>query len=230
MVSRQGPPTSEFAEPRSHIERRLRLVVLGMAVFSSLWCLFFASAGIGELIDNKNGAPQMRLPSLVPTSPRQPDNFPQLTSLAIAQTVMYTIALLFQVFGIAVVATQRAKYIELYTYLFPLAVVLATTVGFLRMLIHFTFKNDLIAECEVIVQGDGSDFPFGFWGLHLPSHLNATDSAASYCNNLWNSNSWTEIVITIVVFLIGLMSTSVIIVYQAIRPTSPPAHRRTKSA
>lgn len=212
MVSRQGPPTSEFAEPRSHIERRLRLVVLGMAVFSSLWCLFFASAGIGELIDNKN------------------DNFPQLTSLAIAQTVMYTIALLFQVFGIAVVATQRAKYIELYTYLFPLAVVLATTVGFLRMLIHFTFKNDLIAECEVIVQGDGSDFPFGFWGLHLPSHLNATDSAASYCNNLWNSNSWTEIVITIVVFLIGLMSTSVIIVYQAIRPTSPPAHRRTKSA
>jgi len=35
MVSRQGPPTSEFAEPQFHAERRLRLVVL--ASKSTLW-------------------------------------------------------------------------------------------------------------------------------------------------------------------------------------------------
>lgn len=171
-----------------------------------------ASAGVGELIDDKN------------------DNFPKLTPLAIVQTVLYLVALLFQVFGIVAAAMQRVKYIRLYTYLCALTVLLATGVGLMRVVTHFTFKNDLIAECEVIVQGNSSDTLFGFWGPNSSSNLTATE-ASSYCNNLWNSNSWSEILITLMVIFLGLLFTSVAFAYyrQSIDPTSPVNSSRTPS-
>ncbi|KAL4072173.1 hypothetical protein V8B97DRAFT_1943779 [Scleroderma yunnanense] len=215
MSSRRGPPSTAppaYRYVTRVYKRSLRPVVLATAIVSALWCLFLYVGGAGELVDDQN------------------QHFPKLAPLAIVQLVLYIVALLFQVFGIAASSTQRVRCIRLYSYLCALSVLFATGVGFMRVVTHFTFKNDLIAECEVIVQNGTSDSLFGFWGPDSVSNLTPSE-ASSYCNDLWNRNSWAEILLTLLVICLGLLFTAIAFAYyrQAIDPTSPVNSSRAPS-
>ncbi|KAI5994530.1 hypothetical protein EDC04DRAFT_1235237 [Pisolithus marmoratus] len=207
MAGRRGPPTGAppaYSYVTRVYKRSLRPIVLAMAVVAALWSLAFAVAGYRELATDEN------------------DNFHKLAPLAVVQGVLYTVVLLFQGFGIMAAATQRTRLIRIFTYLSALTTLFAVGVSFMRVITHFTFKSDLIAECEILAQNGSTDSMFGFWGSDPGSNLDATD-AASYCNDMWSRDSWAEILLLIALIVIGLGFTSTAFAYyrQVIDPTSP---------
>ncbi|KAF9231773.1 hypothetical protein BU15DRAFT_82004 [Melanogaster broomeanus] len=129
------------------------------------------------------------------------DNFPKLTPLAIAQGVMYAVACVFE--------TLRCYCRRV-------------GIGFMRVVTHFTFKSDLIAECEIVAQNGTIASVFGIWGTSPTSNLNQ-EQAVSYCNDQWNRDSWTEIIVLLIVIVLGLLFTSIAFAYfrQTVDPASP---------
>lgn len=207
MAGRRGPPTGAppaYSYVMRVYKRSLRPVVLATAVVAALWSLALAVSGYKELTTDEN------------------DNFHKLVPLAAVQGALYTVVLLFQGFGIAAAATQRTRLIRIFTYLSALSTLLAVGVAFMRVITHFTFKSDLIAECEVLALNGSVDSMFGFWEPSPGSDLDASD-AVSYCNDQWSHDSWAEILLLILLIVVGLLFTSIAFAYyrQVIDPTSP---------
>ncbi|KAG6329598.1 hypothetical protein ID866_9491 [Astraeus odoratus] len=207
MSTRRGPPSGAppaYRYVTRIYKRSLRPVVAATIVVTGLWCLALAVEAWRELATD------------------QDDNFKKLAALAIAQGVLYTLAFLFQVFGMFAVASQRVRSIRIFTYLSALTTLFVVGVGLMRVITHFTFKSDLILECETLVQNGTVDSLFGFWGPESGIDVNTTDPA-TYCNDLWNRNSWAEILVLIMLIVLGLLFTSIAFAYyrQAIDPTSP---------
>ncbi|KAI6126738.1 hypothetical protein F5141DRAFT_1082999 [Pisolithus sp. B1] len=203
MAGRRGPPTAYTYVMRVY-KRSLRPVVLAMALVGALWSLAFAVAGYKELVTDEN------------------DNFHNLAPLAAVQGTLYTLALLFQGFGIAAVATQRTRFIRIFTYLSALTTLFVVGVSFMRVITHFTFKSELIAECEELAENGNVDSMYGFWTSDPGSNLDAAD-ATTYCNDVWSRDSWAEILLLILLIVVGLLFTSTAFAYyrQVIDPTSP---------
>ncbi|KAH7883101.1 hypothetical protein F5I97DRAFT_178951 [Phlebopus sp. FC_14] len=197
-----APPT--YAYVTRYYRRSLRPVVLGMSVVTAVWALAWTVSSFQELKLDQN------------------DNFPKLASLAIAQGVMYAVASAFQVFGITAAAMQRFKLVKLYAFLCALSALLVVGVGMMRSVTHFTFKDDLIQECQMMAQNGTSESVFGIWGSDPPSNLSPSE-VASYCNDQWNHDSWAEIVVLLIEIVLGLLFTSIAFAYyrQALDPSSP---------
>ncbi|KAI6112385.1 hypothetical protein EV401DRAFT_203077 [Pisolithus croceorrhizus] len=213
MAGRRGPPSGAppaYTYVTRVYKRSLRPIVLAMALVAALWSLAFAVAGYRELATDEN------------------DNFHNLAPLAAVQGTLYTLALLFQGFGIAAVATQRTRFIRMFTYLSALTSLFAVGVSFMRVITHFTFKIRGFWISHSLRMGVWIRQMYGFWTNNPGSNLDATD-AATYCNDAWSHDSWAEILLLVLLIVVGLLFTSTAFAYyrQVIDPTSPVNSSRT---
>jgi hypothetical protein len=97
------------------------------------------------------------------------------------------------VFGIVAAATKRLSLIRIFSVLAIVAAVIVIAAGLLRTIVHFMLKNDLIAECTSLAQGNDVVFRWGIWSVD-PSNNLTEPEAATFCKNAWNHDSFSEIV------------------------------------
>ncbi|KAM5536781.1 hypothetical protein V8D89_009499 [Ganoderma adspersum] len=153
---------------------------------------------------------------------------PKFATFDIVLGTIYTVACAIEVFGIIAAATQRLPLVRTYAMLSLVAAVAIVGAAFLRVIIHFVFKNGLISECEQVAQGEGVTFRFGIWGPRVSDRLNAAD-AATFCNNAWNRDSLDEILFLIFEILAAIFFTMIAFAYyhQVLDPTSAANVSRT---
>ncbi|KIK93685.1 hypothetical protein PAXRUDRAFT_828724 [Paxillus rubicundulus Ve08.2h10] len=207
MSTRRAPPTGApptYRYVMRYYGRNLRPVVLGTSILSALWALAWYVSSFKDLKLDQNS------------------NYPMLAPLAIAQGVMYAVACGFQSFGVTAAVLQRFTLVKMYAFLCALSTLLIIAIGFMRVITHFTFKSDLIAECSAIAQNGTVGSVFGIWGENPSSPLDAAQ-AAEYCNDEWNHDSWIEIIVLLIEIVLGLLFTSIAFAYyrQSLDPTSP---------
>jgi hypothetical protein len=205
-----APPAYRYVT--RYYGRSLRPVVLATSLLTSIWALAWTVSSFKALQLDEN------------------DNFPKLTPLAIAQGVMYAVALCFQLVGVTAAVMQRFTLIKMYAFLSALSALLFIGIGFMRVITHFTFKSDLITECEIAAQNGTIGSVFGIWGTSPDSSLDPAE-AVSYCNDQWNRDSWTEIVVLLIMIVLGLLFTSIAFAYfrQMVDPASPVNASRAPS-
>ncbi|PIL29139.1 hypothetical protein GSI_09188 [Ganoderma sinense ZZ0214-1] len=153
---------------------------------------------------------------------------PKFAVFDIVLGTIYTVACAIEVFGVIAATTQRVAMVRTYAILALVAAVAIVGAAFLRVIIHFVYKNGLISECEQVAQGQGVTFRFGIWGPRVSDRLNAAD-AATFCNNAWNRDSLDEILFLIFEILFAIFFTVIAWAYyhQVLDPTSAANVSRT---
>ncbi|KAH7926882.1 hypothetical protein BV22DRAFT_318303 [Leucogyrophana mollusca] len=227
-VSYSGAPPSYVFVNRVY-RRNLRPVVVAFSALSAIYTLAWTVVSFKELtLDND-------------------DHFPKLAPFAIVQGVLFLVACLIEVFGVASAAMQRLVFVRLYAFLSGFSALLVIGVGLMRSIIHFTFKDDLLTECTTAVRGGDvgavcTNFPdtlwllidchqvFGLWGSY-PTDIPSDVDATSYCQNQWSHDSWVEIITTIIEIVLGLLFTWIAFAYyrQLLDPASPANSSRAPS-
>ncbi|KAJ3490613.1 hypothetical protein NLI96_g1300 [Meripilus lineatus] len=150
-----------------------------VAIFTAIWTLIWAVDLFQDIdIDRRHGKPK-------------------LATFSIVLGTMYITVCAIQIFGILAGTTQRVPLVRLYTWLTILASLLVITAGFMRVVTHFVFKNDLISECANVVTGTDIVFRFGIWGTPVHDILDAQE-AQNFCQRAWNHDSLSEIVALII--------------------------------
>ena len=94
--------------------------------------------------------------------------------------------------------------------------------GLIRVIIHFTKKDDLIEQCSIRAQRDGfAVYPFGFWGPIRNTNLDEED-ADRWCTRSWNSGSWQEILSLLITGTLAAFWTMIVYAYyrQLLDPSS----------
>ncbi|KAI0697624.1 hypothetical protein C8T65DRAFT_661804 [Cerioporus squamosus] len=162
-----------------------------------------------------------QIPSFQDINEDKENGQPKFAVFDIVFGVIYTAACVIEVFGVIAAATQRLALIRIYAILSTVASVLVVGAGFLRVVIHFAFKNGLLDECEKVTQGEGVEFRFGIWGPHVKDKLNH-DEAVEFCSNAWSRDSLNEIIFLIFEILFSIFFTIISWAYyhQARDPTS----------
>jgi len=125
---------------------------------------------------------------------------------------------LFGIFG----AVQRSlAMIRIYAPLAFIALLMTSGAEILRIVVHFMFKNALIAECTTDVTGDTVFSTFGFFGSHDAHNLTPSE-AASFCQSAWDHDTFTDIAWFLVATLLGSLFASIVYSYyrQLMDPTS----------
>ncbi|TFK92576.1 hypothetical protein K466DRAFT_539634 [Polyporus arcularius HHB13444] len=165
--------------------------------------------------------PVVIIPSFQDINEDKENGQPKFAVFDIVLGVIYTAACVVEVFGVIAAATQRLALIRIYAILSTIASVLFVGAGFLRVVIHFAFKNGLLDECEKVTQGEGVEFRFGIWGPRVKDRL-THDEAVQFCSNAWNRDSLNEIIFLIFEILFAIFFTIISWAYyhQARDPTS----------
>ncbi|KAI0767337.1 hypothetical protein C8Q74DRAFT_1279762 [Fomes fomentarius] len=201
------PPTYRIVTRVYRNSLRPVVIVIGsiVAIWSLIWIPSFQD--INE--DKENGQPKFAIFDIV-------------------FGTIYTAACAIEVFGVIAATTQRVPLIRMYAILSTVAAVAVVAAGFMRVVIHFVYKDGLLDECEKVVQGDGVEFRFGIWGPRVRDQL-TRDEAIRFCNNAWNRDSLNEIVFLIFEILFSIFFTMIAFAYyhQARDPTSAANVSRT---
>nr|VWP02409.1 MDR efflux pump ABC3 [Ganoderma boninense] len=153
---------------------------------------------------------------------------PKFATFDIVLGVIYIVSCAIEAFGVLAATTQRVVLVRAYAFLSLVAAVAIVAAAFLRVVIHFVYKNGLISECEQVVQGQGITFRFGIWGPRVSEQLDAAD-AAVFCNNAWNRDSLDEILFLIFQIIFAIFFTMIAFAYyhQVLDPTSAANVSRT---
>jgi len=117
----------------------------------------------------------------------------KLATFSLIMGILLIVVFAFEAFGIVATMTQRHQLVRIYAMLSFVTVLIATGGGLLEVIIHFTMKNNIISECEQLIQGDQVFYPFGFLGPVGHTFVNQQDST-EWCTNEWNHDSWANIV------------------------------------
>lgn len=200
----QGPPP-RYAFVSRVYRQSLRPVVTFTASIAALYSLF---ASIGNF---RNGSST---------------DFASVGKLATFSTVLgvlYIVICAIEILGIVAAVTRRVQLIRIYALLSGVVILLVAASGLLRVVIHFTMKNDIISECANLTENrDFVYYPFGFFGPSRHTVLSA-DDAERWCQNAWDHDSWAEIVSLLILLVLAGIWTSIAFSYyrQVLDPTSP---------
>ncbi|KAJ7241726.1 hypothetical protein B0H12DRAFT_42520 [Mycena haematopus] len=180
MNTRPPPPQGRmrFGFNRAY-RTNLRPVVIAVGALSALWTLLS-----GWVLN------------------QFPEGVPQLATFAIVLGAVYLTLCLIETFGVISAVSQRLALVRLYAYMSLVGIGLTTAGGIFQVVVHFTSKSDIIKECTNLTNGDTvAVYPFGFFGPSNHQTIDAED-AASWCNDQYNRNSWSDIVsLLIYIFL-----------------------------
>ncbi|KAF9262781.1 hypothetical protein L218DRAFT_1077705 [Marasmius fiardii PR-910] len=200
----QGPPPS-YAFVTRYYRQSLRPVVVFTTFIAALYALF---AYIGNF---RNGTSV------------DGRTTPKLATFSIVLGILYIVICAIEVLGVAAAATRRLPLIKIYAWLSGLVILLVAASGLLRVVVHFTQKNDIISECSTLTEGrDFVYYPFGFFGPSQHTVINEAD-ANRWCQNAWDHDSWAEIVSLLILLVLATLWASIAFSYyrQALDPTSP---------
>ncbi|KAI1792477.1 hypothetical protein LXA43DRAFT_1006809 [Ganoderma leucocontextum] len=220
MSSRPPPLRASYRPPTYRMVTRvynnsLRPVVVVIASVFAIWCL----------ICYTHFCPTFKATN---ANIHRADGQPKFAIFDIVLGTIYATACAIEVFGVIAATTQRLAMVRIYAMLSLVAAVAVVGAAFLRVIIHFVYKDGLISECTQVAQGQGVTFRFGIWGPPVNEHLNAAD-AATFCNNAWSRDSLDEILFLIFEILCGIFFTMIAFAYyhQVGDPTSAANVSRT---
>jgi len=200
----QGAPPSYAFVTRVY-RSDLRPVVLGVTFFGGLWSLFSAIGFFRSIpVDNGQGEHKLAI-------------------FALALGIMYITVFAIEAFGFFSAAVQRLALIRIYAFLSVLATALFVGSELVSVVVHFTLKSDILNECTQLSKGDTIvTYPFGFFGPQHSEPLSPTD-AASWCQSVYDRQSWSGIVSLIITALLALLFLSIAFAYyrQVLDPSSP---------
>ncbi|KAI0357012.1 hypothetical protein OH77DRAFT_1423297 [Trametes cingulata] len=168
------------------------------------------------------------IPSFQDISEDQSHGQPKFVTFDIVLGTIYAAACAIEVFGVIAATTQRLPLVRIYAILSLVGSLAVVAAGFLRVVIHFVYKNGLIDECEKIAQGEGIEIRFGIWFHHFKEKLSQAD-AQSFCNSAWNRDSLNEIIFLIFEIVFSIFFTVIAFAYyqQVLDPTSAANVSRT---
>ncbi|KAI0062586.1 hypothetical protein BV25DRAFT_1916096 [Artomyces pyxidatus] len=118
----------------------------------------------------------------------------ELASCAIVLAVLYLAASIIEFFGVAAGALQRFALIRIYSFLSMVAAAFVIGAALLRVIVHFTLKDELFSECTTLASNQTVHFSWGIWGLH-PNNPLPPDQVDSWCAKAWSQDSWSDILI-----------------------------------
>ncbi|KAI0752870.1 hypothetical protein C8Q80DRAFT_481172 [Daedaleopsis nitida] len=188
----------------------LRPVVIVIGSIIAIWSLIWAIPSFQDINDEKeNGQPKLAIFDIV-------------------LGTIYAAACAIEIFGVIAAATQRLALVRIYAILSIFTSVAVVAAGFIRVILHFVFKDGLLEECQKVAQGDGVEFRFGIWGPKVRDHL-TPDEAEVFCKNAWNRDSLNEIVFLIFEIVFAIFFTVIAFAYyhQVRDPTSVVNVQRT---
>ncbi|KAI0649886.1 hypothetical protein C8Q79DRAFT_900821 [Trametes meyenii] len=153
---------------------------------------------------------------------------PKFAVFDIVLGTIYAAACAIEVVGVIAAATQRLPLVRLYAMLSIVGSLAVVAAGFMRVVIHFVYKNGLIDECKQIAQGQGIEIRFGIWFHHFKEKL-TPEEAQNFCSNAWNRDSLSEILWLIFEILFSIFFTMIAFAYyqQVLDPTSAANVSRT---
>ncbi|KAL0949997.1 hypothetical protein HGRIS_010006 [Hohenbuehelia grisea] len=136
-----------------------------------------------------------------------------------------------EVFGLVAAVTRRLVLIRIYALLSAVAALTVFASSLLRVIIHFTEKNDLISECTTLSTGDEIIYRFGLFGPIRSERL-SPGQADAWCRRAWDRDSWAEIVSLLITLFLGVMFSIVAFAYyrQMLDPSSPANASRAPSS
>jgi len=96
--------------------------------------------------------------------------------------IIFAILTTFELFGFIAAWRQQESLMRVYSLLSVISVLVIVAVQVLSIVVDFTFKNDLIAECIKEVTSSNSRECFGYWCTNKPKNLN---DGTNYCHHQW---------------------------------------------
>jgi hypothetical protein len=84
----------------------------------------------------------------------RPDSLKHLAPVSLALGIVYGVVMATQLFGFIAAQTQRFGLIQTYSFLSILGGLGIAATGFIEVVVHFIFKNDLIDECANLANGE----------------------------------------------------------------------------
>lgn len=200
----QGAPGNSPFVQRVFYRRNLRPYVIFFAFISALYSLFAAIGGFRSISIDKQ------------------EQVPKIATISLVLGILYITITAFEVFGLVAAWTQRTVLVRIYAMLAAATTLIVIGSGLLRIVTHFTLKNDIIGECTNLSKDQNVLFyPFGYWGPTSHTFIDE-DDARRWCTNAWDHDSWADIVsLLILIVLSGLMTTIAYSYYrQVLDPTS----------
>jgi len=165
----QGNPPS-YAFVNRVYSRNLRPIVLATTVLAGFWTLF---SGVGFFrvvsIYHNNGAPKVGI-------------------IALVLGILCMVVVVIEVLGLAAAITTRLLLVRLYAYLSMLVALIAAATGLLRIIVHFTLKNEILNACTNTANGQRVVYS-GWWGPIYSNTLDE-DEAAAFCRRYFDRDSW----------------------------------------
>ncbi|EPQ50772.1 hypothetical protein GLOTRDRAFT_141288 [Gloeophyllum trabeum ATCC 11539] len=216
MDTTRPPPPRGNPPPYAFVNRvyrsSLRPVVIVIGLLSGIWTLVQYVSLFREVnVDKGQG-------------------FPKLGVFAIALGALYLVVALIEFFGVGAAALQKAALVRIYSWLSVASALIIVAGGFLLVIVHFVFKNDIITECVNLSKGDEVIIRNGIWGPFSKTQLSEQD-AQKFCNNAWSHDSWGDIIALIIEIVLAALFCSVAFAFyrQLIDPTSPANTSRAPS-
>jgi len=198
-----APPTYAFVS--RVYPRNLRPIVIGIASISALWALF-------DFIGYFRSVNTARQEAV-----------PKLATFSIVLGALYAAMFAFEVFGVFAAITQRVPLVRTYALLSVATALIIVAAGLIRVVVHFTLKNDIIDECTGLSENSTvSVYPFGFFGPVSHDFIDH-DDAVRWCTRAWDHDSWADIVSLLISIILAGLFTMIAFAYyrQVLDPSSP---------
>ncbi|KAK2463344.1 hypothetical protein APHAL10511_004655 [Amanita phalloides] len=207
----QGPPPS-YAFVTKVYRSSLRPVVIFTTFIGGLWALVSSISYFRNLSVDRT------------------HDVPKLAVYSIALGAVYMGVFGIQLLGFISATLNRTPLVRTYAYASIIAALAVAGAGILDIIVHFTLKNDIINVCSQLTKGNELIY-YGFFGPVYHTVINASE-AQQYCTNLWNHDSWTDIIAFLLTTFLATLFCSIAFGYlhQLNDPTSPVNSARAPSS
>ncbi|KAH9947876.1 hypothetical protein B0H21DRAFT_306037 [Amylocystis lapponica] len=158
MSTRPPPRAGSYSVVSRVYSSNLRPIVIVIGGISAIWSLIWAVGAFESIsVDKDHGQTK-------------------LATFAIVLGSIYIATCAIEIFGVTAAATQRATLIRIYALLSVVGSFSIVGAALMKVIIHFLLKNDLISECEQVVQGSTVYYQFGLWGPTYKDKLTAEEA------------------------------------------------------
>jgi len=215
QTSRPPPPQGNpppYAFVNQFYRSSLRPVVVVVGLLSGIWTLLQAISLFKEVSTDKS------------------QGFPKLGIFAIVLGALYMAVAVIEFFGVGAAALQRAAFVRIYSFLTVASALVVVVAGFLLVIVHFAYKNEILDECVKLSTGDTVVVRYGIWGPASKTQLTQSE-AEDFCKNAYSHDSWGDIIALIIEIVLAALFCSIAFAYyrQLIDPTSPANSSRAPS-